>query len=69
MCIARVGGRSPPSMNISLKNLKNCNLLGISNIRHAISGVKNCILDQPPWRVGVRYIMKNFSATKYLAYA
>ena len=54
---------------ISLKNLKNRNLLGISNIRHAISGVKNCKLNRPSWRVGVRSTMKKFSAPKYLAYA
>ena len=58
-----------PHEYISLKNLKNRNLLGISNIRHAIFGVKNCKLNRPPWRVDVRNTMKNFSAPKYLAYA
>ena len=53
---------------LSLKNLKNRNLLGINNIRHVLSGVENCKLNKPPWRVGVRNIMKNFSAPKYLAY-
>ena len=54
---------------ISLNFLKNRNLLGISNIKHAISGVKNCNLNKTPWSVGVRNTMKNFSAPKYLAYA
>ena len=54
---------------ISLKNLKNRNFWGISNIRHATSDVKNCKLNRPPWRVGIRNTMKNFSAPNYLAYA
>ena len=54
---------------IYLKKNLNWNVLGISTIKHAISGVKNCNLNKLPWRVGVRNTMKNFSAPKSLAYA
>ena len=65
-CINGCNYSYPINIYKIFNNLRNRNLLGISNIRHAISGVKNCNLNKPPWRVGDRNTMKNFAAPKYL---